>query len=230
MAETRVRLIPEEIRPSHRLGRHVEHDPRSREFGVRALAPVESIAWHRHVGIFNQESLGSCTGEAMTGALSTEPFTHHFHQKKAVELYHEATELDSIPGAYPPDDTGSTGIAVAKAALQDGYISRYEHAFSLDESLSALMNGPVITGINWYTDMDQPDANGLVRVGGTIRGGHEVCVVAVDVDEKTIRFANSWGTEWGDRGYGLLSWDDWERLLHEEGDVTVPVLPDATTK
>ena len=225
MADSAVRLIPEQIRPHRRLGRHVEHDPRSGDFRVSAAASIESVEWKRHVGIFNQHDIGSCTGEAMAGALSTQPFTHHFHQKMAVELYHEATELDSVPGTYPPDDTGSTGLAVAKAALQDGYIARYEHAFSLDEALAALMRGPVITGINWYTEMDEPDEKGLVTVGGTIRGGHEICVIGVDTDARTIRFANSWGTEWADRGYGTLSWSDWERLLHEEGDVTVPVPP-----
>lgn len=228
MAEITVRLIPEQVRPHRRLGRHVEHDPRSREFRVRAKDAVRSVEWKRHVGIFNQGSTGSCTGNAMAGALSTQPFTHRFHEKMAVELYHEATELDSVPGTYPPDDTGSTGIAVAKAALHDGHIARYEHAFSLDEALTALMNGPVITGINWYTDMDEPDENGLVTVGGTIRGGHEVCVVGVDTDARTIRFANSWGTEWGAHGYALMTWSDWDRLLHEEGDVTAPVRPDTS--
>ena len=41
----------------------------------------------------------------------------------------------------------------------------------------------------------------------------------------TVRFANSWGSEWGDNGYGVLSWAGWEKLLHSKGDVTVPVPP-----
>ena len=51
----------------------------------------------------------------------------------------------------PPNDNGSTGPSVAKAAEDDGLTSGFTHYTDLDSTLQALMDGPVILGINWYS-------------------------------------------------------------------------------
>jgi hypothetical protein len=142
------------------LGRHVEHDPRSHGFPVSltATAPVgvlHPVTHERHGKIFDQGhywdpklkrfiSLGSCTGNALVGAVMTDPLYrphHNYGESMAVRVYGRATVLDSFPGEYPPDDTGSSGLAVCKAALEKGLITRYEHAFNLDQALAALQAG-----------------------------------------------------------------------------------------
>ena len=45
-------------------------------------------------------------------------------------------------------------------------------------------------------------------------------VVAIDADAQMVRACNSWGPDWGDHGYFQFSWDTWDRLLQERGDVT----------
>ena len=70
--------------------------------------------------------------------------------------------------------------------------------------------------------MDTPDATGLVRATGQVRGGHEYCLVGCDVASKTIRAANSWGSGWGASGYFSISWEDFASLLSRQGDATVP--------
>jgi C1A family cysteine protease len=48
-------------------------------------------------------------------------------------------------------------------------------------------------------------------------GGHAICFVGYDSKKKLIKFKNSWGTNWGDNGYGYLPynyindfcWDAW---------------------
>ena len=146
-------------------------------------------------------------------------------------LYEAATRLDSIRGAYPPDDTGSTGLAVAKAAKNAGLISGYKHATSITAALSALQTGPVITGVNWYEGFDEPDASGRVSIAGSVRGGHEFVVDGYDADAGLVYAHNSWGTSWGLAGRFCFSVDDWTRLLSEDGDVTqfVPVTQPAPT-
>ena len=53
-----------------RLGRHVEHDPRSRAFSA-GTAAFKTIRHLRHGKAFDQGDLGSCTGNAMAGVLIT---------------------------------------------------------------------------------------------------------------------------------------------------------------
>lgn len=217
----------EELPGVGRLGRHVEHDPRSLAYlEPERDTPLQSKTWPRHIGSLDQQDTGACTGFGATGCLGSDPFfptiTITLDNAEGRELYHEATILDSISGTWPPTDTGSTGLAVAKACKNAGLISGYTHATSLQAALSTIANAsPVITGVNWYEGFDTPDENGLVHIEGDVRGGHEFVVRGVDVENQLVHADNSWGATWGLAGSFSFSWDDWERLLGEEGDVTV---------
>lgn len=225
--------------PGRPLGRHIEHDELSRghafaeEFGFNSL---RDVMHKRHGSAFNQGYLGSCTGNATGGAVNTEPL--HEMQKQlteadAVKIYELATQLDGFPGVYPPDDTGSSGLAAAKAAKQLGYISGYQHAFSIGQALSALQIGPTITGMNWYEGFDNPDINtGLVEISGQIRGGHEVeevgFVVKHTLDDSLIILENSWGIHWGVviggmKGRFCMTVRTKKELMAQQGDTTILV-------
>jgi hypothetical protein len=211
-------LLPE--KKLHRLGRHVEHDPRSRAFGVSRVEPLKNTKWKRHCDPFDQGDLGQCTAETGIGILMTEPFFNPnriLSQKDCTQLYSEATKLDKIPGFFPPDDTGSSGLAVAKAMHKRGWLRAYHHAFTL--------HGPGMLGIPWYEGFDEPFGPGAeLRIAGSVRGGHEIEVSEIDVSRQLIRGPNSWGTGWGDMGYYSMSFETVDRLLHEQGDYTVPQL------
>lgn len=210
-----------------RLGRHVEHDSRSLAYLVTpSSTTLVSKTWVRHTPILDQGDTGSCTGNAAAGCLGTDPFveTILLNEDEAVTLYSAATKLDSISGSYPPADTGSTGLGVAKAAQAAGLIAGYQHATSIDTALATVSaDRPVITGVNWYTGFDSPDANGHVSIGkhDTVRGGHEFVVRGIDVDNELVLADNSWGASWGAAGSFWFSFADWERLLGEDGDATV---------
>jgi hypothetical protein len=224
--ETVVAEVPELPVPGRRLGRHVEHDPRSRNYPAPTL-PVADVMHERHGKAFNQGALGSCTGNAMAGALMTAPYYRSgrtLHEADAVTLYEQATRLDKVPGSYPPDDTGSTGLAVAKAAKHDGYISGYSHAFGFDHALGALTLAPVIAGINWYDSFDEPLRSGEcpLSAGASVRGGHEIELFGLDVEQQRVWAYQSWGQTWGGLGNGTFwfSFGTIRRLLAERGDVT----------
>ena len=215
-----------------RLGRHVEHDPRSRDYAYEATAGALVAVEHvRHGSIFNQGSLGSCTGNAACGAKNTEPLyhsgsSHLIAEAGAVDVYSLATRLDGVSdGYYPPKDTGSSGLAVAKAMKQEGMIGSYRHAFDMAAALPALQAGPVITGIPWFEGFDSPDSNGLVKIAGQVRGGHEIVArgyqPAANPGDALVKLDNSWGTTFGVAGSFYWTVSTWQSLLDQQGDVTV---------
>jgi hypothetical protein len=209
------------------LGRGINHDPASLNFPAEIATTLKTTYHPRQIGILDQGQLGSCTGNAITGLLGTEPFFTKLsadqqvslNEDLAVKLYSAATGFDPWPGTYPPDDTGSSGLAVAKAAKRAGYLKSYRHAFGLEMALLALVRRPVIIGINWYEGMFHPKQGGLIEISGSVAGGHEIVLDSVDVENKLVGGANSWGAGWGDSGRFKMTWDTFGQLLKQDGDV-----------
>lgn len=224
------------VLPTHpRLGRHVEHDSRSLNYqvtprGVATFVPVD----YKSVGpVLDQKDLGACTGYSSTALLGyiepgnpELPDTPDAWNALAVSVYSLGTTLDNIGGQYPPTDTGSTGIAVAKALQAKKFVSGYKHITSAAGLATALETGPVIVGTNWYESMFTPSASGLVTVSvkSGLAGGHEYVLDGVMPDGR-FRFRNSWGDSWGQNGFFYMAQKDFLGLLADDGDATqlVPV-------
>ena len=226
-------IIPEIRYPGRRLGRNINHDPRSLRFVVRPAKVDKSVAWPRHIPILDQGDLGSCTGNAETGLLGSDPFwptlnatiQSELNEDMAVKIYSMATQIDPYAGEYPPDDTGSDGLSVNKAAKQLNFISGYVHATSVDEAKTLIQQGPFITGTDWTTPMDNPDANGIIKkpASGEVRGGHEYVCRERDAERGLWWFDNSWGTSFGKDG--RFAYDDagLAALMARGGDITQSV-------
>ena len=218
--------IPEVPYANRRLGRHIHpFDPRSLAYMAEGASQVVSVQ-HAAVGLpLDQGNLGSCTANALCGALNSSPnYTGTTRtEADAITLYGRETADEGEP--YPPNDPGGTGPWVCQAAKELGWITSYQHALGLQAALQALVLRPVITGINWYRAFDTPIPNGQIAIapGDTVRGGHEVVLDEIDVEHYLVGFYNSWGPSWGVGGRGYMSWHCWWRLLAEGGDVTVPI-------
>lgn len=222
MTEIRRERLPERVIPGRRLGRHIHWDERSRDFAVTAdTSGLVSVHHHRLVGVYDQGEVGSCTGNAGAGALSTRPFGHHYHEYTALKFYSAAEIIDG-DGPYPPNDNGSSGLSIAKVLKARGLISSYQHCFSPEAVYTALQTGPVMLGVSWLTNFDNPIINGRMPYGGTSRGGHELCADALDVENKLIWITNSWSRSWGVDGRAYWTWADFAQVLADSGDATVP--------
>ena len=228
MTEPTRRHIEERVVEGKPLGRHVNHDPQSLRYLAPADGTVATARWTRRTPVLDQGQLGSCTGNAATGCLGTDPFYatlpgKTLDENEAVTLYSEATRLDNAPGSYPPDDTGSDGLSVAKACKANGLISGYTHITSLAAAHTAIQSGPFIVGSDWFDSFDNPDSNGVVSIapGATVRGGHEYECIGYDAATDLWEFVNSWGTGWGVGGHFFYSSATFTRLLAAQGDATV---------
>ena len=217
--------------PDMRLGRNMWLDGQTLshmiENSVAAMSTkMTTQLWQRHIPILDQGNLGSCTGNAGTGALGTDPLYNaggkaalprpanaQTLEQFAVKLYEDATVIDGYPGTYPPDDTGSSGLAICKVLKNRKTITGYRWARTAHGFLQLLQRGPVLQGMPWYNAFFTPssaasgafiDADANWSSSG-IAGGHEVEAIGVDIDdhdafESAIIYANSWGASWGDQG------------------------------
>lgn len=223
-----------------RLGRNMWLDARSLahmvENSVEEMSkPIHGKEYERVLAILDQGQLGSCTGNAGTGALGTQPFFDLVgksvltspedpaaSEEFAVQLYKDATVADGYPGTYPPDDTGSSGLAICKVLKTRGTIKGYRFARSAYGFLRLLQNGPVLQGMPWYQAFFQPDKDGFIDSdpnwsSSGVAGGHEIEAVGVELDTKdvfnsVITYCNSWGDGWGDAGRFRMRLRTYEKL------------------
>lgn len=214
------------------LGRHVEHDPRSRSYGFTPAAtkPI-TVLWDHHGPVLDQGDLGSCTGNALAQWANTAFAQQNpkgpdgfLTEDDAVDLYSRATHLDGIKGYYPPDDTGSSGNAVCKAGERRELLSGWQHSFGFNALLLTLQHTPVIAGTAWYKGMFTPGKGAVLPVTGPLAGGHEYLILGADVDAELVTILNSWSADWADNGRAHIAFDDYARLLDEQGDVSVPII------
>lgn len=216
-------------------GRHVAHDPRSLAYraDVSGLKPADVI--HAHVGgVLNQGKLGSCTGNSGAQCLNTYPLHRPgdkvWKEADAVQLYADATAVDPFPGTYPPDDTGSSGLAVGKVLQARKVITRYEWGFGIDDTTKLATTDVLSIGIEWTNDMFTPDDQGYLHPTGAVAGGHQPTIRGVNFTGEWVLILNSWGAGWGGwvdpktgkrlyPGHARMKFADLEALLKRNGDV-----------
>lgn len=110
-----------------------------------------------------------------------------------------------------PYDIRKFKIKPNSRAILDGSkrkITRYEKIIDHNGCLDAITNGfPVIIGFDVYSSFEsiQTIKTGVMTYPNIKRerklGGHAVLLVGYDKSRKVYIVRNSWGTNWGDRGY-----------------------------
>jgi hypothetical protein len=225
----------------HLLGRTLEHDPRSRNyaFARRTVAKPVNRLWASGP-VLDQGEIGSCEGntgaEWLNSALNAgnrAAFNAKLKRTKgrylaepdAVSLYSVATHVDDdgIDTVYPPDDTGTSAVGIAKAMKAAGAITGYQWTFGWDHFLAAIDVGPVMLGTNWYSGMFDVNKQGYVEISGDLAGGHAYLGKGIDYKNERVRCRNHWTKQWGLAGEFYLSFKTLQRLLNEQGDVLIPV-------
>lgn len=210
----------------HRLGRHVVHDPKSwdyQEVLPRSTTPLRSVQHRRYdPAVEPNQPIGCCTGvsECMLGnTKGNRVMGEVLNMADAITIYSRATEIDPFHGTYPPQDTGSSGLAAAKAAVQLGVATDFVWYFSVESVLQGLQFHPISFGGLWTYDMfDATYSNPLVRPTGEIAGGHQWVLSGYNATDKLIAGECWWGKSFGRNGRFYISVDDFRILMEDNGD------------
>ena len=92
----------------------------------------------------------------------------------------------------------------------------------------ALLHTPVPIGVV-TTESFMKTRDGIIEDDVRNRGkhgGHAICAVGYDNKKKLIKFKNSWSAQWGDNGYGYLSYNYFKKyciVAWAINDIQVPV-------
>lgn len=200
MVDLDIKIVPQLDR---RLGRQKVHDPRSKNHPARML--VDRSTWRsKGIRIYDPvKNPNQCHGEC-TGTTKCMQMNAAGNRKEGVvltmqnahELYTAASHNDPWDLAWPPDDTGSSGLASCIAAQMLGIGGAYSHIFNgADGVVQAIMDGHAVScGTWWREDMMMPKANGLIEPTGRIIGGHQFLARAYDKPGDYVLIRCWWGS------------------------------------
>jgi C1A family cysteine protease len=216
-------------------------DTRDYKYNLTAKASPDIVDLRPYCSsIEDQGNLGSCTGQAVAGAIEL----LNKRARKPADIsrlfiyYYERVLLGTVnydSGAYIRDGIKVTNkygaslekywpyniskfrqepVTEAKSDALSRKVTRYERVENLNGCIDALTNGyPVVMGFYVY---DSFLTMNVARTGKMpypntkrerFRGGHAVLLVGYDKKKKVFIARNSWGINWGDRGYFYMPFD-----------------------
>lgn len=200
MVDLDIKVIPQRDK---RLGRQKVHDPRSRSFPAKAQ--IDRSKWvSRSIRIYDparnpDQCHGECTGTSkcmqmnssgnrVAGKVLAIPDAHN--------IYMLASHNDPWPEAWPPSDTGSTGLASCVAAQMLSLGGEYKHVFNgADEVVQLIMDWHTVSVGTWWTDeMMNPNKYGVIEPRGEIIGGHQYLAHGYDKPNDMVQIRCWWGS------------------------------------
>ncbi len=199
-------------------GRRYAPDPRDARFPMRAALParVAIVSKFYQIGpILDQGNTPQCVGYSGKQFLQSDP-VQTMDGPSAEQLYHEAQQNDEWPGE---DYDGTSVRGLAKALTNEGRLLSYVWGASAADVRDFLITqGTVIMGTDWLARMMTPDKTGLLKVSGSVVGGHAYLLTGFDASRNCFQMTNSWGEGWGLKGQAYIRFADLDKLIAAQGE------------
>jgi hypothetical protein len=198
-------------------------------FAAHAILPTTKT-WGIDGHSIDQGDTSTCVGHAWKNFLRCKPYQTDKSGPTPYAIYRRAVQLDAwadndseanLPDGDPRMASGTSVRAGAKVLQEATRIESYMWAFLLQDMIEwILTQGPVVVGTNWFSSMMDTDKDGMVRVrrNAEVVGGHAYLVRGANTRSALLTCENSWGDGWGKNGMFYVPFDDFERLLAEDGE------------
>lgn len=171
------------------------------ELMTKQIAPEKFVDLSRLYIYYNSRVIENTVGED-TGVYIRDGL-------KAVKFYGACRE-DLWPYDIKKFNQQPPAVCYVDATKRN--ISEYKSLFSLGDMLEVLSNNkPVIIGMAVYSSFDLVNKeNPVIPLPTPLDpyiGGHAVSIVGYDLSKHQFLIKNSYGTDWGDGGYGWLPFE-----------------------
>ena len=210
-------------------------DTRDYKYQVTSMSQPNTVDLRTYCSpIENQGNLGSCTGNAVAGAIEllnkrlkkqtdvSRLFIYYYERliEGTINYDSGAYIRDGIKACYKygaplenlwPYDIAKFKNQPSSTAITDAAkrkVTLYERIADHNGCLDALSNGyPVIIGFDVYQSFvtNTVAKTGVMPYPNTrtegLLGGHAVLLVGYNKSKQQYIVRNSWGTNWGDKGY-----------------------------
>ena len=169
----------------------------------------------------------ACGGE---GGVTMYPSGNKLGLADVLQKY-GTTSWNQLPFKETNDCSALTDQLVVQAAANK--IGSYRRIDKTDyanpaELKSFLYGGfPLWIGVN-VEDNWQNIGTSVWKSSSGKGGGHAMTVVGYDDTKQAYKVANSWGTEWGDKGYGWVDYAYLAKLLDDMGGEITVMYPSAS--
>ncbi|MGE5086857.1 MAG: C1 family peptidase [Bacillota bacterium] len=155
---------------------------------------------------FSPQHLFSCGGGSCGWGWSPESAARYLQRSGAPDE------------ACLPYSSGATGTDVAcRASCPDAaqrsvkilsYATPTRGSRDIEAVRQALQKGPLVTTLGVYADFMAYAGGVYTHTQGDYLGGHAISIVGYDDTKQAFIIRNSWGEEWGEKGFGYVSYDD----------------------
>jgi len=109
----------------------------------------------------------------------------------------------------------TTACDNAVEVAKQNKIKLYARLLTIDDMKQCLYQyGCFLISFDVYEGWLNP-VNGIVTTNGDLLGGHAVCCCGFNNSTQLLKFKNSWGTSWGQKGYGYISYSDAISTLYD---------------
>jgi Papain family cysteine protease len=171
--------------------------------------PGSAHAWQDNIQL-DQGQTNHCVGFGWAAWGDCAPVEDTYQNADGNAIYYQCKTVDGQPGL----ENGSSVRSGAKVMQGRGRLGAYVFGSTTgDIKQWVTSHGPVVIGSDWTQDMFQPDADGIVRPTGLVKGGHCYLLLGYDPDTDLFEFDNSWGTSWGVGGRFFMSAADFDALV-----------------